>query len=66
MYTHADDAHHGHMTLTKSNKVCKSHNYPTPAKAAFVALKKDLVHLVELPEVPKPKEERIRQLFINL
>ena len=51
------------MTLTKSNEVCKSHNYPTPAKAAFVALKKDLVHPAELPEVLKPKEERIRQFF---
>ena len=63
MYTHADDARHSHMTLTKSNEVCKSHNYPTPAKAAFVALKKDLVHPAELPEVLKPKEERIRQFF---
>ena len=58
---YADDARHGHVTLTK---FCEWHNYVTPAKAMFVALERETWYTpAESPEVPKPKEERIGQFF---
>ena len=40
MYRYTDEAHNGHVSLSK---VCESHKFATPANAVFDALEGDLV-----------------------
>ena len=64
MYVYVDDAHHSHVTLTKfANYTITLYQQRLHV---FVAFKRDLIWIwctLALPEVLKPKEERIRQLF---
>ena len=41
MYRYMDEAHSGHVSLSK---ICESHNFATPADAVFDALEGDLVY----------------------
>ena len=54
MYVYADDARHGHVTLTK---FCETHNYITPAKA--------LLPSRETWCTPAEPEEKRIGLFLN-
>ena len=40
MYKYTNEAHHGHMTLSK---VCESHKFDVPLNTVFDALERDLV-----------------------
>ena len=40
MYKYTNEAHHGHMTLSK---VCESHKFDIPLNTVFDALERDLV-----------------------
>ena len=41
MYRYTDEAHNGHVSLSK---ICESHNFATPANVVFDAIKGDLVY----------------------
>ena len=64
VHTYMDDAHHDHVTLTKfANRTNTLYQQRLHLFSLLLPSRSTWFNLAKWPEAPKPKGERIRQLF---